>query len=314
MTFVLKFRADRAVRESALDWLWGHYPETLLGVHEGTVAESEASTDPTAWVVDEDQAPRHRDWVGDAVTSNCEAYFSSESSACDARDDLIATFPAVTGVAIEKVEERDWNADWKASFQGIEVPPHFHVVPPWTPPKPGLLPLVINPGAGFGTGTHETTRLCLQALGGLDVAHKRVLDFGAGSGILAIAAALKGATVDAVEIDELALENAAENAARNGVQTKIIFKKTLPHEPKTFDVVVANILKSVLVKFVKDLCARVDGTLILSGLIEADVVPVIDAFSQQLKMSRPPQVLRDGEWRAIVFKNVQGDVEDDSGL
>jgi ribosomal protein L11 methyltransferase len=186
------------------------------------------------------------------------------------------------------------------------------VIPPWEKAeRPG--DLIITPGAGFGTGTHDTTRLCLQLVGEIRdrLQGVRVLDFGSGSGILSIAAAKSGAIVEAVEIDELAIENARENARLNGCEDRIHFHTRIPESPETYDWVIANILKNVLLKFADPLCARTGKGMVLSGLLEEDLAPVLMRFSQELKPARPPRILRseteyglvtDGErWRALVF-------------
>jgi ribosomal protein L11 methyltransferase len=172
---------------------------------------------------------------------------------------------------------------------------------------PNEVILRINPGAGFGTGTHETTQLCLEAIGlrarvagGLSGA--RVLDFGSGSGILSIGAALAGGQVNGVEIDELAIDNAVENARLNGVEDKIHYSRTLQAAQAIYPVVIANILKPVLIEHAPELARRLDrhgGTLILSGLIDKDVADVSACYSALL--GKPPVKKELGEWRALVW-------------
>src|SRR6185437_14290065 len=157
-------------------------------------------------------------------------------------------------------EEQDWDARWKESFPGVEVPPFWHILPPWVDApaeRGGVRVIRLNPGAGFGTGTHETTQLCLRALaerGSTRVRGRRVLDFGSGSGILSIGAALLGAQVDAVEIDPLALENSLENARLSHVENSIAFHEGLPDVPPGgYPVVLANILRPVLLEHCQEL-------------------------------------------------------------
>jgi len=196
------------------------------------------------------------------------------------------------------------------SFQGIDIPPFWRVVaadvdPSKRGPVDGLTLLRIKVGHGFGLGNHETTQLCLLALGHLlraGPAPRRVLDFGAGSGILAIAAALSGAQVQAVEIDERSIENARENAALNGVQSRIEFLTHLSEPAQPFDLVLANILNRVLLEHAEQLCARQSraGRMVLSGLFGTDVPGILARYKPLLAPMRPEVYERD-EWRAIVF-------------
>jgi ribosomal protein L11 methyltransferase len=169
---------------------------------------------------------------------------------------------------------------------------------------------VILPGSGFGTGTHETTQLCLQALGHpallKRITGQEVLDFGSGSGILSLAAARLGASqVWGVEIDDLAIANARENASLNGLEGKVTWKLQLEEVPaqKRFPVILANILRPVLVEFVEPLLSRraSGGAVIVSGLLERDVEEVKSVYSARLG-GQQPEVLALGEWRALVWR------------
>jgi ribosomal protein L11 methyltransferase len=199
------------------------------------------------------------------------------------------------------------------SFQGIDVLPFWRVLPPGVEvgllgPLNNLSLLRIKPGRGFGVGTHETTQLCLLGLAHLlRTGHRprRVLDFGAGSGILSIATALSGAQVEAVEIDEQAISNARENAALNNVQHLLDYRTHLSEPAQPFDLVLANILNKVLIDYAEQLCARQsrNGHMILSGLFGTDV-PGILARYRPLLAPMTPQVFERGEWRAIMFSPV----------
>jgi ribosomal protein L11 methyltransferase len=196
------------------------------------------------------------------------------------------------------------------SFQGIDVQPFWRVLAPQNDPGArgplsNLTLLRIKPGRAFGVGTHETTQLCLLGLGHLlrsGAQPQRVLDFGAGSGILAIAAALAGARVEAVEIDEAAIENARENAALNGVESLIDYRTQLSEPPAQFDLVLANILNKVLLEYAEPLCARQSssGRMILSGLFGTDI-PGILARYKPLLPSMKAEIYERGEWRAVMF-------------
>jgi ribosomal protein L11 methylase PrmA len=197
-------------------------------------------------------------------------------------------------------------------FQGVDIRPHWRVLPPTVQPEVQDVPegaalLRIHPTSAFGDGTHETTQLCLLGLGYFlrtGFRPKTVLDFGAGSGILAIAAAQSGARVEAVEVDEGALVSARRNALLNGVQALIDFRRELSDPPRPFELVLANILRPVLVDYGAALCARQarDGKMILSGLLATDVPEVLACFGPLLNPMQA-QVYERHEWRAVVFES-----------
>jgi ribosomal protein L11 methyltransferase len=158
------------------------------------------------------------------------------------------------------------------------------------------------PGVGFGDGSHPTTRLCLRALGAFAPARAgwRMLDFGAGNGVLAIAAAHRGALAHAVEIDPAALAHAGANAAHNGVA--IGLSLTLADAPGPYDFVMANILRPILLEHAEVLCARLapGGGLVLSGLVATDLPEV--SVRYQALLDRRPEDYRLGDWRALVWR------------
>ncbi len=310
-------------REEFYSWLWEEFQEDrgLVGVHEGTLLSEEAhqqGLETESFTVDSGQAPRERDWIGGQEWADVEVYFSAGDLAQRALVQLSHYPELKVAASVEEVLPQDWDAEWKASFRGIDLLPYWRVLPPWVEAAPSekFLPRVLrlNPGAGFGTGTHETTQLCLEALGELadrrgssGLRGFRVFDFGSGSGILSIGAALTGAEVDACEIDPLANENAFENARMNAVEDRVRITEALPEAARRYPVVVANILKPVLLEFADELCGRLDpkpgngGALLLSGLVEADVEPVTEAYTQRLG-GRKPEVRARGEWRMLFWR------------
>ena len=183
-----------------------------------------------------------------------------------------------------EVDDRDWVKATQAQFGPIRVTDDLWIVPSWcTPPARGARNVVLDPGLAFGTGTHPTTRLCLQWLAQNVDARTSVLDYGCGSGILAIAAAKLGAPrVVGVDIDPQALAATRDNATRNGVAVQVASADTLA--PERFSIVAANILANPLVLLAPALTARVrpGGRLALSGILasQADVVRAAyaDAF------------------------------------
>ena len=302
-------------REQLYEWLWRELADIgLLGVHEGTLLSEAAVSfglETEFWTVDSGEAPRERDWVANQELQSAELYFGERAHAEEAAR-RIKKIGTIHVEGIEEQKAQDWDAEWKASFQGIFVDPFWQVIPPWVEPKPGCSGKVVrvNPGAGFGTGTHETTQLCLLGLGELSqktsLLGLHCLDFGSGSGILGIAAASLGAQVDAVEIDPLAIDNARENAALNfsvEENTPIRFARELGKVHRaSYSLIFANILKPVLLQFAGELTSRLDkkGTLILSGLIEGDVKPVTEAYAP-LMGGKLPQVKSLNEWRALIW-------------
>jgi len=190
--------------------------------------------------------------------------------------------------------------------------PAIHIPPRWNIVEPGQatdgIPIVLEPGVGFGDGTHPTTRLCLQALSALaprnPAAAWQMLDFGSGSGILAIGATRLGATVEAVEIDEQAIAHAYRNLAHNPAGDRVRFSKTLLNLPGPFDMVIANILCQVLIDYAEHLVDRLapTGTLVLSGLVSTDV-PQVSVRYRSLLDDRRPEIYQNEDWRALVWRS-----------
>lgn len=194
---------------------------------------------------------------------------------------------------------------WREFFRPTQVSRRILVHPPWDIPEAaGLVKVEIDPGMAFGTGTHETTRLCLRAIDeALDLPSAIVLDVGTGSGILGIAAALLGAArVVATENDPVAVAIANENFERNGVSDRCAASLALLEElGETFDLVVANILPHTLSELHDGLIAAVrpGGTLVLSGILLRERENVLERFSD---LGVTPAVTQDGEWCAITYR------------
>lgn len=303
-------------REIFSHWIWEEFQTSgLLGVHEGTLLSAEAAEiglETDGWTVDAGEAPRERDWIGIQERITSELFFETLEAARAAASKLRDGTDVEVG-EIEEQKPEDWDAQWKASFlggeNGVPIPPFWRILPPWVDQakilQSGEKALKINPGAGFGTGTHETTQLCLQAIAEVSqrksLTGTRVLDFGSGSGILSIGAALLGAQVDAVEIDPLAIDNATENSKLNQVENSIHYSQALGTHG--YSLVIANILRPVLLEFSEKLVERMapDASLILSGLIESDVAQVSERYSSLLN-GRKPEVRELNEWRALIWR------------
>jgi ribosomal protein L11 methyltransferase len=173
---------------------------------------------------------------------------------------------------IERLEDSDWAERWKEHWKPVQVGARLWVVPSWhTPPDPAAVNLILDPGMAFGTGDHPTTALCLAWLEAQNLEGKDIVDYGCGSGILAIAALKLGARhAIGVDIDPQALGIARENAARNDVADRLTTCLPGSVPPDTAaDVVIANILARPLVELAPLLAAlvRPGGRIALSGLL-----------------------------------------------
>lgn len=186
------------------------------------------------------------------------------------------------------VAEQDWVRRTQAQFGPIEIARDFWIVPTWSElPQPGALALRLDPGLAFGTGSHPTTRLCLEWLRETIARGDRVLDYGCGSGILAIAAARLGAgAVTGIDIDAQAVAASASNARANGVVATFGPPDALA--PGAFDVVVANILANPLVLLAPALAQRVGapGRIALSGILAGQADEVIAAYAPWFTLVR----------------------------
>jgi ribosomal protein L11 methyltransferase len=223
-------------------------------------------------------------------------------------EEILNAYPVDSFVRTEEiVEEQNWNEEWEASIQPLRVG-DFFIKPTWstqTVPEDAIL-LEIDPKMAFGTGYHETTRLMLRQLQHLDVTGKTILDAGTGTGILAIAAIKKGAQqAIGFDVDSWSYQNALENAYINEVAEHVTFiegsVEVIPDEPATYDLVMANINRNVLVAIMVDLTHRVaeDGVLILSGLLASDEVIIrnLEILADWEMASRD----QEGEWICLRF-------------
>jgi ribosomal protein L11 methyltransferase len=210
----------------------------------------------------------------------------------------------------EGIEEEDWWESWKAFFRPTRVSPRLAVCPSWEeerwdPGDPQVRVIRMDPGRAFGTGTHETTRLCLRMLDECLAAEpaQTLLDVGSGSGILSIGARLLGAgRVVAVDVDPIAGEATRDNANRAGVKGILTVCGDLRAIRGHYDVVVANILYQVLLGLAPGIAARVapGGRLLLSGMLLQEL-PSASAVYGALGLS-PQRTETDGEWGAILFR------------
>ncbi len=209
---------------------------------------------------------------------------------------LVAAAAAIAEIAppaftVAAVEEEDWVRRSQAQFGPIRVSSRLWIVPSWhTPPDPSARVVRLDPGLAFGTGSHVSTRLVLQYLertiGGAGFEHPRVLDYGCGSGILAIVAGILGAReIAATDIDPQALETTVANAADNGIVVNVAAADSLP--PGTFDLVLANILAGPLIALQPLLAARArpGGRIVLSGILGTQAAEVVQAYAGDFDIS-----------------------------
>lgn len=228
--------------------------------------------------------------TADQETVWLESYFEDETEARLMRDVLGGEFPGVEG-SVRPCPSRDWTTFWRHHFKARAVGERLMIVPEWlrdevaTPP--GRERVLVNPGLSFGTGDHFTTRYCLEMLdrlAGMGVRPARAFDAGCGSAIISIAARKLGwPSVLAVDNDPVAVQQAAENLALNGIEEGIDLKvmdltQEMPWE--RFEVVFANIYGGLLMDLAPRLLRICGGTLILSGIrvVEAEAVSAV--FSQ----------------------------------
>ena len=206
------------------------------------------------------------------------------------------------------IPEQDWGENWKQFFKPVRIGSTLVVFPPWEKArlKKGQIPVEITPGMAFGTGTHGTTQLCIEALEKrLKRRRGSVLDVGTGSGILAIVAAKLGAQeVWGIDIDEVAIEVARENVERNGVKELVRIRKGgIWRIQKTFDFVVANIdfksLKRLRMPLLRHLNGK--GFLILSGILK-EQEERIRHYYLETKALRIVEMEHQEEWACLTFK------------
>jgi ribosomal protein L11 methyltransferase len=249
-----------------------------------SVEDADAQTDAEQALFGEPgmPAPEHG-WQRSRVL----ALFATEAAAQDASRLLQAQdfFPGCNLLGIALVPDQDWVRLTQSQFAPVEITPEFWIVPTWhEPPAQARQVIRLDPGLAFGTGTHPTTRMCLRWIAHHPPLHQRVLDYGCGSGILAIGAARFGATqIDAVDIDPAAVTSTLANAQANGVQ----LNAGLPDQTRGhYQLVLANILATPLKVLAPLLCSLVapGGALVLAGILERQVDELKTAYAPYSKL------------------------------
>lgn len=219
--------------------------------------------------------------------SRMVALFAKEPAAQEAADLLLAQdfFEDCELLGIQLLADQDWVRLTQSQFAPVEITADFWIVPTWhEPPEQARQIIRLDPGLAFGTGTHPTTRMCLRWIARHGVHDQRVLDYGCGSGILAIGAAKYGATViDAVDIDEAAVTSTELNAQANGVS----LQAGLPDKAQgLYQTVLANILATPLKVLAPLLCAHVapGGALVLAGILERQADELKAAYAPWIRL------------------------------
>ena len=259
-----------------------------LGALSASVEDADADTDAEQALFGEPGMPAP---AGGWQRSRVIALFDDEKAATEAATLLLAQDWAsgVSMMALRPVAEQDWVRLTQSQFAPVEISPAFWIVPSWHEVPPGAQRIIrLDPGLAFGTGTHPTTRMCLRWTAGhagpCSAAWTRVLDYGCGSGILAIGAALHGARdIDAVDIDPAAVESTRANAAAN----QVILRAGLPELTRgRYPLVFANILATPLKLLAPLLSGHVDrgGHLVLAGILERQVDELRAAYAPWLAL------------------------------
>jgi ribosomal protein L11 methyltransferase len=288
-------RLEFEVEASAVDVL----TEALECLGASSVACEAASSEPR---FGEPGVPETAVWVRNRL----EALFPDDTDIAPVQDALAALsagrWPAGQ---LSHLEDTDWAREWMKHYEPLAFAGgRLWVVPSWlTAPDPTAVNLVLDPGMAFGTGTHQSTALCLEWLLSAPLAHRRVLDWGAGSGILAIAALRLGAAeACATDVDPAANRVTLENAERNGVSAHLrcLLPDDVPVE--AFDILIANILLEPLLGLAGRLRERAaaDARLVTSGVLDRQV-PTLVAGYAAAGWREEGVALLDG-WARVVFR------------
>ncbi|HKJ49942.1 MAG TPA: 50S ribosomal protein L11 methyltransferase [Gammaproteobacteria bacterium] len=238
-------------------------------------------------------------WQASVLTATFDAGLDPD----DLQNRIVAGLPAALAASLRRgsLQERDWEQAYREHFHPLRCAPGLWIVPSWTePPDPGAVNIRLDPGLAFGTGGHPTTALCLAWLAANDVSGLQVIDYGCGSGILAIAAAQLGAAgVTAVDIDPQALTACAANLERNRIDNGRV-RLGLPEDTPldAVDLLIANILAGPLVELAPRFAALVKpgGRILLSGILKNQLEDIQLAYGPRFELD--PADYRE-EWVCI---------------
>lgn len=293
----LRFDADAVMADA-----WG---DALLeaGALAVDVADPNAETPAEMPLYGEPGMPGPESWPVSRLTALFSEATDVAAIVAEVATAVGEAFPAWSWFALP---DQDWVRATQSQFGPIKIDDRLWVVPSWsTPIDPSAINLVLDPGLAFGTGSHATTRLCLQWLISALQPGERLLDYGCGSGILAIAAArLSAQAVVGTDIDGEALMASRDNAARNGVAATFVMPDALS-QGAMFDVVVANILANPLMLLAPALAQRVrsGGRIVLSGVLAGQAREVATAYADWFRIAVWKE--EDG-WVALEGRRIPG--------
>ncbi len=254
-----------------LDFLQTIFPDTIEITDSSLIIRSEEELDDIVWGVKQ---------FADALSEQ----FGKE---------------VTVETVVESKENVDWISKYRESIRPVEVG-DFYVYPSWEAPKDGKKNIMIDPALAFGSGHHETTASCLEAINRYVKDGDTFLDVGCGSGILAIAASMSNAVVDACDTDPLAVENAQKNFALNNQPLRNIWEGSVTSAKEQYDIVTANIVADVLRMIAKDLkkSTKDNGLLILSGIIDTKESSIEEIFSDLQLI----ETIAKNEWRTKIYR------------
>ena len=257
--------------------------------HEGTEIEQAIFNEPGE--------PSERIWEFARVTALFEEGVDPAGAVESAS--LRAGLSHVPEYALGEVKEQDWVRLTQSQFSPIRISDRLWITPTWhDSPEPDAVNLVLDPGLAFGTGSHPTTRLCLEWLDEHIEGGEEILDYGCGSGILAIAAMKLGASLAVgIDIDPQAILSSRQNAEQNRVEMPFFTPRDAPR--RTYDIVVANILTNPLKLLAPLLAELARDRIVLSGILERQAPEVMAIYAQWFEMKEP--VLSEG-WACLAGK------------
>ncbi len=239
--------------------------------------------------------------------------FSPNTDLDDLRADLLQSLNIddLPAHEVSVLADRDWEREWLKDFSPMQFGSRLWICPGDSSiDESDAVVVKLDPGLAFGTGTHASTALCLEWLDGLDLQGSTVLDFGCGSGVLAIAALMLGSDrAVAMDIDPQAVAATQNNATQNGVDGQLTVVGCAEEIDGTFDVVVANILANPLIELAEPIAGRVNGgcLLALSGMLSEQVDQVLEAYRPWIEFDEPVTRPQDAQtWARLTGRRIEG--------
>ncbi len=242
--------------------------------------------------------------VDDAIEETADAIIIRSEENLDTVQYGIEQFSEQLGIpcvcTLEQKKNEDWVKNYCDSIDPVEIG-QFYVRPSWFEAKEDLINIIIDPALAFGSGHHETTSTCLQAISQYVKSGDKAIDVGCGSGILGIAAAKMGAQCDLCDTDPVAIENTKENFVTNNISYDKMWTGSVTQTKEQYDVVIANIVADVLVMISSDLkkSLKDNGILILSGILDKYHDKVLKKY-ENLELV---DTIQKNEWVTLVLRN-----------